>query len=74
MYRVRRGVARGQDEPVTAQPVRILRVVPHQLLEEKVGGRRQAHRGTGVAVADLLHRVRGQHADSVHGALVQGGP
>ena len=28
-------VARGQDEPVPADPVRVLRVVPHQLLEER---------------------------------------
>ncbi len=49
-------------------------IVAHQLLEEKVRGRGQAHRGAGVAVANLLHRIRGQNADRVHGALVQAGP
>ena len=46
----------------------------HQLLEEKVRGRSQAHRGAGVAVADLLDGVRGENADRVNGALVQAGP
>ena len=50
------------------------RVVAHQLLEEKISGRSQAHRRAGVAVSDLLHRIRGQHPDGVHRALVQVGP
>ena len=68
------GVAGGEDKTVASQPVGVLRVVPHQLLEEKVGGRSQAHRGAGVAVTDLLDGVGGQDADGVHGALVQAGP
>jgi hypothetical protein len=67
-------VARGQDEAVTPQPLRVAGVVAHQLLEEKVRGRRQAHGRSGVAVAHLLHRVRGQYADGIHRALVQVGP
>ena len=51
-----------------------LRVVPHQLLEQKVSGRSQAHRGAGVAVAHLLHGVGGQDTHGVNGALVEVGP
>ncbi len=68
------GVARRQDEPVPAQPVRVRRIVPHQLLEQQVRGRGQAHRRARVAVTDLLHRIRGQHPDGVHRTLVQIGP
>ncbi len=64
----------GQDEPVAAQPVRIRRVVAHQLLEQQIRGRSQAHRRPRVAVSDLLHRIRGQHPDGVHRALVQVSP
>ena len=46
----------------------------HQLLEEKVGGRGQAHGRARVAVADLLDGVRGQNTGCVHGALVRGSP
>ena len=68
------GVAAGQHEPVPARPVRVGRVVPHHLLEQQVRHRGQAHRGAGVAVADLLHRVGGQHANGVDGPGVQVGP
>ena len=74
MYRVRRRVARGQHEAVAAGPVGVRRVVPHHLLEERVRGGGQAHRRTGVAVADLLYGVRGQDAGGVDGPLVQIGP
>ncbi|MCY1229237.1 hypothetical protein D9M72_415950 [compost metagenome] len=67
-------VAGGEDEPVAADPVRVIRVVAHQLLEEKVRGRGEAHRGARVAVAYLFDRVRGQNADRVNGSLVQTGP
>ena len=69
-----RGVAGGEDEPVAAEPVRVPRIVAHQLLEEKVRGRGQAHGRAGVAVPDLLDCVRGQDTDGVHRALVQAGP
>ena len=59
------GVSAGQHEPVPARPVRVARVVPHHLLEQQVGHRGQAHRGAGVAVADLLHGVGGEHPDGV---------
>ena len=61
------GVPGGQHEAVAAEPVRVARVVPHHPLEQRVGQRRQAHRGARVAVADLLHRVGGEHPDRVDG-------
>ena len=64
-------MAAGQDEPVAAGPVRIGGVVAHQTLVVQVGRRGQAHRGAGVAVADLLHGVGGQETDGVHGLVVE---
>ncbi len=60
----------GQDEAVTAQPVRIGRVVPHDALVQQIGNRGQAHRGAGVAVADVLNGVGGQDPGGVHRAAV----
>ena len=68
------GVAGGQDEPVTTGPSRVRRVVAQVALEEQVRRRREAHRGPGVAVADLLHGVHRQDADRVDGLLVEVGP
>jgi hypothetical protein len=68
------GVPAGQHEPVAAEPVRVARVVPHDVLVEQVGRGGQAHRGARVAVADLLHGVGGQHPGGVDGADVQVGP
>jgi hypothetical protein len=48
--------------------------VPHDPLEQGVGQRGEAHRGAGVAVADLLHGVGRQHPDRVDRAAVQVGP
>ena len=68
------GVPAGQHEPVATEPVRVGRVVPHDVLVEQVGRRSQAHRRARVAVADLLHGVGGEHPDGVHGADVEVGP
>ena len=68
------GVAAGQHEPVAARPVRVGGVVAHQLLEDQVRRRGQAHRRARVAVADLLHGVHGQHPDGVDGEVVDLGP
>ena len=68
------GVSAGEHEPVPARPVGVARVVPHHLLEQQVGHRGQAHRGAGVAVADLLHGVGGEHPDGVDGLRVEIGP
>ena len=64
-------VAARQHEPVAARPVRVGGVVPHHLLEEQVRRGRQAHRRAGVAVADLLDGVHGQHPDGVDGLVVE---
>ncbi len=68
------GVPRGQHEAVAAGPVRIRRVVPHHLLEQQVRRRREAHRRTGMSVADLLDRIHREHPYGVDRALVQFGP
>ena len=65
------GVPGGEHEPVAADPVGVGGVVPHDALEQGVRQRGEAHRGAGVAVADLLHGVRGQHPHGVDGAPVQ---
>ena len=64
-------MAAGQDEPVAARPERVGGVVPHDLLVQQVGGGGEAHRGAGVAVAGLLHGVRGQQADGVDRGVVE---
>lgn len=65
------GVTAREHETVAADPARIGRVVAHDALVEHVGQRREAHRGTGVTVARVLHRVRGQHPDRVDRLGVQ---
>ena len=64
----------GQHEPVATGPVGVGGVVPHRLLEERVRRRGQAHRGAGVAVADLLHGVHREDAGGVDRPLVEVGP
>ena len=67
-------VPAGQHEPVAAQPVGVAGVVAHRALKQRVGQRRQAHRRPGMAVADFLHRVGGQHPNGVDGGRVDLGP
>ncbi len=67
-------VPAGQHEAVAAQPVQVAGIVPHLALEQRVRQRRQAHRRAGMAVADLLHGVGGQHPDGVDGDRVDVGP
>ena len=69
-----RAVAAGEHEPVAAGPLRVSGVVPHHLLEEEVRRGREAHRGAGVAVADLLHGIHGEDSRSVDSQLVDLGP
>ena len=45
-------------------------VVPEHVLEEEVGGGRQAHRRTRVAVAYFLDRIHGEPADDVDAELL----
>ena len=63
-------VAAREHEAVAARPVRVGRVVAHDLLEEQVRRGGQAHGRAGVAVADLLHGVHRQHPNRVHRQVV----
>jgi hypothetical protein len=46
----------------------------HHAVEQQVGGRREAHRRTGVAVAGFLDGVHGQHPYGVDRLAVEIGP
>ena len=59
-------MATRQHEAITAEPVHVAGIVAHLALEQRVRQRREAHRGTRVAVADLLYRVRRQHTNGVY--------
>ena len=63
-----------QHEPVAAQPVRVAGIVAHRALKQRVGQRGQAHRRPGMAVADFLDRVGGQHPDGVDRGRIDLGP
>ncbi|SLD48329.1 Uncharacterised protein [Mycobacteroides abscessus subsp. massiliense] len=58
----------GQHEPVAADPGGVTGIVAQLTLKERVRHGRQAHRGARVAIANLLHRVGGQHPHGVHRA------
>ncbi len=64
------GVTRRQDEAVAPEPVGVRGVVPQHALIQEVGGGGEAHGRTRVAVAHLLHRIRGQDAGGVHRAPI----
>ena len=64
------GVAGGEDEAVTAFPAVVGGILVHDLLEEQVGDRRQAHCGAGVAGSDLFYGVCGEDTCGIYGALV----
>ena len=67
-------VARRQHEPVATQPVNITGVVAHRALEQRVRQRRQAHRCSGMAIADFLNGVGGQHPHRVDRSRIDLGP
>ena len=60
-----RAVAGGQDEPVAAQPARLVGIEAQVARPQHVGHVRGAHGHAGVAALRLLHAVGGQHADGV---------
>ena len=66
-----RAVPGRQDETVATQPLVIVRIAAHDLLEQQVRGGSQAHRGAGVAVAHLLHGVGGENTCRVHRLVVE---
>ena len=67
-------VAGRQDEPITAEPARVARIMAHDTLEEHVRGRRQGHCGAGVPVSDLLHGVHRECAQVLHRRVIGSGP
>ena len=69
-----RGVAAGQNEAVPAEPLGVGGVVLHDVLIEQVCRGRQTHGRARVAIAHLLHRIRGQDPDRVDGADVEVAP
>ena len=73
VQRERRVTAR-KHEAVAAKPLGVRGVMLHDVLEEQVRRRRERHRGAGVAVADLLHGIGGEHTEGVDGAAVSIGP
>lgn len=64
-------VSGGEYESVTVEPVRVLRVVPHDLVVQHVSHRSASHRQTRMAGVRLLHGVDGQKPDRVHRLLHQ---
>jgi hypothetical protein len=46
-----------QDKPVSAYPIRVLGIVAHNLLKQKMGYRRQANSSPWVTVSHLLNSV-----------------
>src|SRR5215203_6446672 len=67
-------VAARQHETIPPGPLRVGRVVPHDLLEQQVRRGRKAHRRARMAVAGFLDRVGGEHPYGVDGARVELGP
>jgi hypothetical protein len=67
----RRRVAIRQDEAVTVDPLRIRRIVLHQLVVEQVGDRRAAKRGAGMAGLRLFNGVNGEKPEGVDGKLIE---
>ncbi len=69
-----RAVTGRQDEAVATEPVLVVRVAAHHLLEQQVRGWSEAHRGAGMPVAHLLHRIGREDADRVDCLVVNGIP
>mmetsp|Transcript_24993 Transcript_24993/g.54348 ORF Transcript_24993/g.54348 Transcript_24993/m.54348 type:complete len:246 (-) Transcript_24993:26-763(-) len=64
-----RAVASGQHEAIPVHPLRVLGIVPHDLVPQNVAHRGAAHRHAWMTRLGLVHTVNGQEADGVH-ALV----
>jgi hypothetical protein len=69
-----RAVSDGQDEAVATDPLVVIGVAAHDLLEEEISGGCKAHRGAGVTVSDLLHGVCRKNSGGVYGLVVDGIP
>ena len=66
-----RGVAVGEDEPITIGPDGILRIEAHHAVPDRVDEGRERHRGAGVPRLGLLDRIDGERADGVDCQLVE---
>jgi hypothetical protein len=55
-------VSAGEDESVACDPVRVLRVMSHHLLKERVGDGCQCHGSSWMSVPDLLDCIHGESA------------
>jgi hypothetical protein len=66
-------VAVGKNETIPVQPVGILGVEVHELVEEDVGHRGHAHRGTGVTGIGLEGGIDRKNTDRVDSQLIQFG-
>jgi hypothetical protein len=63
-----------ENEPVAAQPLVVAGVAAHDLLEEQVRGRGEAHCRSGMPVAHLLDGICRQDPSGVHRGVVDGIP
>ena len=59
------GMPGGEDEPVSAGPLWVGRVVPHHVAVEQICDRRECHRRAGVAGIRLLHGIHRERPDGV---------
>ena len=55
-----------ENEPVTVKPVRVLGVIPHDLIVENVSHGSTSHGKTGMTRLGLLHRIDRQEPDRVN--------
>src|SRR5699024_8926964 len=67
-------MAARQDEPVSADPGGISRIMAHKALIDHVCRRCQTHGGARMPVTDVLYRVGCQHSHRVDGTAVDVGP
>jgi hypothetical protein len=61
-------VAKGQNEAISTNPVRIVGIVHHDVLKEVMGYRCQGHRSAGMTITSLLDRVHGQDSSRSYGS------
>ena len=64
-------MAARENKPVATEPQRIAGVVSKMVLKQQIRRRRKCHRSAGVAIANLLHRIHGEHARSGDGSIVK---
>lgn len=60
-----------QDEPVPIEPIRVLRIIPHDLIIQYVTHRSTAHGQARVTRISLLDRIDRQKSDRIDGFIHQ---